>query len=175
MRSFDPSPHTVLRAACLLVLGMGLLAGVVRWRSGGPAENPAYDALSKAHTRRMAADSVALDSARRELAKAQAKTLKAVASIKVLRDTLNIHDTVQVKVFVERADSVVRSCSELSDACERFRVRSDSLVASLRLSQEVLRKQVASLTPSKPRRFLAASWPVVAFVGGVWIGAKVTR
>ena len=169
-------PRTALRWGLWLLLGLLLALGVRALTASGPAEHdPSRDILAADLARRMHANSLALDSARRELARAQSKVERHVAGYKPARDTLNIHDTVQVKVFVERADSVVRSCTALAESCDRFRVRADSTIAGLRLDRDRWRLEAEHARPSGFDLFVRRTLPVVGFVAGVWVGSKVTQ
>jgi hypothetical protein len=98
-----------------------------------------------------------------------------VIRYKTLRDTLRLTDTVAVREFVERADSVVRSCSALAVSCDAFRVRADSTIAGLRLDRDRWRLQAEAATPSGFDRFVRRTLPVVAFVGGIYVGSRVVR
>lgn len=169
------SPERALRWGVRLLLGLLVLLALRAITPSGGDDNPAYDALVRAHTRKMATDSVALDSARQALRQSSARTLTSVTRYLRFRDTVNIHDTTQIKVFVERADSVVKSCSELAESCDRFRVRADSVIAGLRLDRERLRLQLDQSRPSTLDLFVRRTLPVVGFVAGVWVGSKVSR
>lgn len=173
MRSLDP--RVVLRVGCYCLLGVLLALGVRALAAGDPAENPAYSALSKAHTRRMVADSVALVQAHEALAAAQSRTARTITQYRSHRDTLRITDTIAVKEFVARADSVVRSCSELSNACERFRVRAESSLASLRLDRDRWRQMAEDSRPNAISRFVRRTLPVVTFGLGLYVGARAVR
>lgn len=91
-----------------------------------------------------------------------------------IRDTLNVTDTVQVIRFVERADSVVRACTELQSSCERFRVHADSVIADLSVENAALKAAIPK-PPGKIRRvFLQMKAPLI-FAAGLYIGAKAVR
>lgn len=143
-------PPKALRYGCAFVGVLLLLAIIFRLgHAPDTSDNPAYDALVKAHTRRMAADSVALDSAKQALATSHTQVTRAVTRYQTLRDTFNIHDTLQVIVFRERADSVKRSCTALDNSCDRFRVRADSSLASLTTDRDFWRDRFEHAKPSK--------------------------
>jgi hypothetical protein len=167
-------PRTALRIGVWVLLGL-LLALGVRSLGDRPDDNPAYDALSKAHTRRMAADSVALVSAREALVTAQGRVATHIATYRTIRDTLRLSDTVAVRVFVERADSVVRSCSALAVSCDQFRVRADSTIAGLRLDRDRWRLAAESARPSGLRLAWDRVKVPLAFVAGAYVGSRVVR
>jgi hypothetical protein len=158
---------------CVLVLLLGV--GMVRGCAPDPTDNPAYDALSRTLTRRIRADSLALDSARVALAVADKSVTHTVTRYHTLRDTLHLTDTLWVKAVVASADSVVRACTELQTSCQRFRVTAESTIADLRTEREALQAAVKASRPSKLDGFVRRALPVVGFVAGVWVGSKVTR
>jgi hypothetical protein len=123
----------------------------------------------------MAADSVALVSAREALATAQSRVTDHVIRYKTLRDTLRLTDTIAVREFVTRSDSVVRSCSALAVSCDAFRVRADSTIAGLRLDRDRWRLEAEHLKPSRFDSFVRRTLPIVAFVGGVYVGARAVK
>ena len=53
-----------------------------------------------------------------------------VASVRTLRDTLRITDTLQVIAYVARTDSALQACTELASSCSSFRLTADSLLKS---------------------------------------------
>lgn len=94
---------------------------------------------------------------------------------RTIRDTLNIHDTVQVIRFVARADSVVRACTELQSSCALFRVRADSVIAGLTTERDALTAEVKALHPSRVGRLWGQVKVPAAFLAGAWIGSRVVR
>lgn len=172
------SPLDPTRALRYAVWGLSvLILGGLALRIGfTPRESdPARDILAVDLARRMHADALALDSARVALVRDQAQTVRQLARYSGLRDTLVITDTVAVREFVQRADSVVRSCTELSESCERFRVRADSSLASLTLDRDRWRHVAEDSRPNAMSQFVHRTLPVVAFVGGVWLGSRAVR
>ena len=172
------TPAVVFRLGCYVVLGIFLVLAVGRCQPPDD-ENPAYDAIVVALNRRIAADAVALDAARKALAEQQSAVRTSLVRYAVIRDTLVITDTASVKVFVAQADSVVRSCRQLSESCDQFRVRADSSLAGLSLDRDRWRLEATSLRaksrPSTLDLFVRRTLPVLAFVGGVYVGSQVTR
>lgn len=167
-------PPTPIRftAYAIVLLAFGLC---VSRPSNDGADNPAYDALAKAHTRRMVADSLALADAQEKLVRHEAVASRQIVKYRTVRDSLVITDTVKVKEFVERADSVVRSCTDLQNSCERFRVRAESSLAGLRLDRDRWRLTAESLRPSRLDLFVRRTLPVLAFAGGIYVGSRVVR
>lgn len=156
-------PRLILRVAFYCVAGLLIALGVRSLRPSVPAENPAYDALVAALNRKMAGDSVALDSARVALATAHASVTRTVTRYQALRDTLNIHDTLQVIVFRDRADSLKRSCTQLDNSCERLRVRADSVIADVTLDRNRWKLSAESLKPGRFDR--VKEWGIRALIG----------
>ena len=70
---------------------------------------------------------------------------------------------------------MVRSCTELSESCSAFRVRAESSLVSLRLDRDRWRLTAESERPSGLSLFVRRTLPVLAFVGGIYVGARVTR
>lgn len=151
--------------------GLLLLAVVLRLGASAPPDDPARDILAADLARRMHANALALDSARTQLARGRARVTETVIRYQTVRDSLVITDTVKVKVFVQAADSMQRRCTEHVESCDRFRVRADSSLASLSTDRDFWKARYEHAKPSRWRGVL----PYVAFVGGVWVGSKVTR
>ena len=107
----------LLAATAIVVLG-------VQW--GGAIGRNAVLAASEASTRHSLDSLRTVAQAVDTIYRTETVTLRRVDTAYVrLRDTLNVHDTIQVKVFVERADSVVKACSLLQLTCaERHTVDS---------------------------------------------------
>lgn len=61
------------------------------------------------------------------------KVRYAISRLDTLRDTLLTHltDTVLVKEYVTRADSVAKACTELSNDCAAFRAYASQTIAAL--------------------------------------------
>ena len=100
-----------------------------------------------------------------------------VTSVKELRDTLNIRDTIQVLVYLERADSALNACTELANSCALFKVTADSLIASQRteLGWWVTHdKGHHSLrTRLRDRVGLTLGWGAAIAGGQVYVGPQV--
>ena len=173
MRALDP--RTVLHVFWLGLAGLCLTLGVVRWWPAPSPENPAYDALSQALSRRIAADSLALDSAQVRLRAAAEGTTATITRYVKLRDTLRISDTVAVKVYVQHADSVVRACTALVESCGQFRVRAESTIADLRLDRDRWKRATESLQPSGLERVWSRVRVPLAFGVGLYAGSRVVR
>lgn len=159
------------RLPLLGLVAVGVCVALWVGRTPDPLDNPAFDALARAHGRKMAADAAALDSATHRVARDTVRVRSVIAHYDTLRDTLNIHDTVQVKVIVAKADSVVRACSDLVLSCVARSRIADSVIADLRLDNDVLR----AARPTGLRKFWNDVKVPLAFVGGVIVGVKVTR
>ena len=157
-------PPALGRYAVLVGLGILLVLLAVRSPSD-PLDNPAFDALSRAHSRKMAAQAVALDSARTQVVHDTVRVAFAVHEYRTLRDSLRITDTVQVKVFVAKADSVVRSCTALVESCALFRVRAESSLAGLTLDRDVWKAVAESRKPSRWSR--VQEWGIRLGIGYV--------
>ena len=71
-----------------------------------------------------------------------------VDRVRTLRDTLNVTDTIQVLVYLERADSALDACSEFVTSCERLRVAADSTVRSLEAERDAIRQYAESVKPA---------------------------
>jgi hypothetical protein len=123
----------------------------------------------------MAADAQALREARTALAASQDTVTRTITRYRTLRDTLNIRDTVQVKVYVQRADSVVRSCTGLLSSCALYHVRAESVIAGLQTENDALAAEVKALHPSRLRTAWSRIRLPLAFVGGVWVGSRIVR
>lgn len=171
------TPAVVWRLVIYVAVGILIALGIRSLRPSVPAENPAYDALVAALNRKMAGDSLSLDSARVALAKSSINAGRTIVRYRTARDTVLQHltDTVRVKEYVARADSVVRSCSELLSVSSLYATRCDSAQASLRLDRDRWKLSAESLKPGRFDGFVRRALPVVAFVGGVYIGSRVTR
>lgn len=168
-------PRLALRVGFYALLGVLLTLGVRALRAPGPAENPAYDALVVALNRRIVADSVSLADANEKLVRHEQVASRTITKYREIRDTFRITDTVAVKEFVQRADSAVRSCTELVESCATFRVRAESSLAGLTLDRDRWKLTAESLKPSGFDRFVRRTLPVVMFVAGAYVGSRVTR
>lgn len=160
---------------CGLVFAGLVLAALVLRPAPASLDNPAYDALVRAHSRKLAAQAVALDSARVALTEQQTTVTRTVTKYRAIRDTLNIHDTVQVKVFVAQADSTVRACSALAESCDVFRVRAESSLAGLALDRDRWKLAHDAQRPSGLRRAWDRVKVPLAFTAGLYVGAKAVR
>ncbi len=148
------------------LIGAAFLGVLVLWlheRRAVDYSNDAYDALAKVYNRRMVADSLALDSARVQLSVKTIQVTHDVYRYHTLRDTLNIHDTVQVAAFVQRADSVVRSCQELQNSASFFVSRCDSAQSSLRIDRDLWKTRYEGSRPSRWES--AKEWGIRAGIG----------
>jgi hypothetical protein len=94
---------------------------------------------------------------------------------RTIRDTLNIRDTVQVRVFVERSDSVVRACTELQNACQQYRVRAESVIADLHVENDALRAEVKAIHGSRIVNVWNKIKLPLAFTAGVYAGSRIVR
>lgn len=107
----------------LVAVGAALL-----WLDHGTdvAENPAYDAIVAAHSRALAARR---DSTREEVATADSAVTRTLVRYHTIRDTLNIHDTAQVKVFVKVAAGLADSVQTLQRTIADDRRATNDLLA----------------------------------------------
>ena len=165
-----PRARLLAYAGCLAV---GL--SVLLWpsHSGAPT---AYDAqLRTIWHRKMAADAQALREARAAVAHDSLHVAAVVYRYRTIRDTLDVHDTVQVTRFVARADSVVRACTELQSSCALFRQRADSVIAGLQTENDALAAEVKASHGSRLGNAINHLKVPVAFLAGAWIGSRVVR
>lgn len=135
------------RESLIAVLIVGLIASCV-----SRDHRIAARAVAQEHSRQ--ADSV-LGVVTPRLAKVETlfvrdtvKVRVAINHVTVLRDTLLLHltDTVMVKEYVARTDSVVQACTELSNDCATFRSLATQKIAAL---ETKLAAQPAMHQPSK--------------------------
>lgn len=155
-------PARALRCA---VWGLVLIGGLLALRVGPASrdDDPARDILAVDLARRAHANALALDSARKALVQDTRQVARTIVRYSEIRDTLNLTDTVQVRVFVQRADSVVRSCIQLSESCDRFRVRADSSMATLTTDRDFWK---ARYEHAKPSRWDGVKeWGIRALIG----------
>lgn len=151
------------------------LAGLLLLRQPAADCGPYCAAIIQAHTRQMAADAQALQVARASMRHDSIQVERTVYHYRDFRDTFQLTDTVQVKVFVARADSVVRACTELQSSCALFRVRAESVIAGLTQEHDALAASVAASRPSRVGRAWASVRLPLAFVAGAWVGSRVVR
>lgn len=102
-----------------------------------------------------------------EVSKAQpvAETVRVrVASVRTIRDSLlvNLWDTVLVKEFVVRTDTLRVACIACATRLDSLRLTSDSTIHALRVQVEAL----------QPSRWDRVKGPAL-FVGGLVLGAFV--
>lgn len=84
------------------------------------------------------------------------RVFRTIYKYQTLRDTLDIHDTVQVKVFVAASDSVRRVCTDLKTSCQRALASADSLLKSERAVNAILMAQRPSKAGTWAKLGLAA-------------------
>jgi hypothetical protein len=84
----------------------------------------------------------------------------------LLRDTLRITDTVQVRNFVRFADSTVHACTEALSSCDSVRAAKDSLIAAQN-------RVIKGLTKQRPGLFAKIGGKLIPFAGGLIVGALV--
>lgn len=166
------TPAILWRCLIYVALGCGIAVGV-RSCPTSRDDDPSRDILAVALARRMHADALAYDSARVALNRASARSQTMIARYSEIRDTLNIHDTLQVIVFRDRADSVKRSCVELDNSCSRFRVRADSSIADLTLDRDRWKRATESLQPSRWDGVKTWAIRIVIGVGAFKLGQSV--
>lgn len=133
----------LLVTGCVGLVGVHAL-GVVRWPDGS---DPYAAALIRAHTRKMAADQDSLAAARARLAQAGGTVVRTITRYRTLRDTLNLHDTTQVKVFVDRADAVAGSCTDFLSKCEQYRQHAETVIADLTLDRDAWKAKADAPDP----------------------------
>jgi hypothetical protein len=100
-----------------------------------------------------------------------------IASVKTLRDTLRIADTVAVKEYLERTDSALNACTELANSCTLFRATADTLIASQRTQIEWWVKHDkphhSLRTKLRERIGLTVGYGVTSAGGQVYVGPQV--
>lgn len=170
----NPDPTRALRYA---VWGLVLIGGLVALRVGPPTpdDDPARDILAVDLARRAHANTLALDAAQKALAAATIHVTRDVFKYREIRDTLRLTDTVAVRETLVRADSVVRSCIQLSESCDRFRVRAESSLATLTLDRDFWKARYEQAKPGRFDAFVRRTLPVVAFGAGLYVGARAVR
>ncbi len=92
---------------------------------------------------------------------------KTRESVVTLRDTLNIHDTTEVKVFVERATEAVNDCTALLSSCK---ARGDGLLAQL--TQERAKTVAAPFVAPGSCVATGATWGLVGVGLGFFAGRR---
>ena len=80
-------------------------------------------------------------------------------AVKTLHDTLNIHDTTQVKVYIERATAAINSCTDLMSTCQ-------AKVANLEAQLAAERSKTVVAPLVSPRSCFASN----SLVGVVGVG-----
>ena len=70
----------------------------------------------------------------------------AITRLRTLRDTLNIHDTVQVMHYTWLSDSIASACTEALSACDSTRAAKDAVIAAQNAKIKLLLHQ-----PRAPR------------------------
>jgi hypothetical protein len=172
-------PVDQLRRMVLLVVGgcLVILAAVLAVRSpADPLDNPAYTALSRAHTRKLASQAAALDSARTALVQHTAQTGRTLVRYSTIRDSVFVPvshtDTVEVLAklprFLTASDSLHDACTSLVESCAVFRVRADSSISGLMLDRDLWKGIAESRKPS--RWDVVREWGIRA--GVFYLGVK---
>lgn len=122
-------------AAVLLALTLWHANNVHQQRIG------AMEASLKAERMKGAQLSAAYAKAKEVVRVDTLRVVRTIYKYQTLRDTLDIHDTVQVKVFVAASDSVRRVCTDLKTSCQRALASADSLLQSERRVNAILMHQ----------------------------------
>lgn len=138
-----------LRPYLIAAAFLGVIALWLHSRREVDYSNDAYDALAKVYNRRMVADSLALDSARVQLSAKSEQVTRDVVKYRTIRDSFDIHDTAQVIVFRDRADSLVRSCMELQPAAALVVSDCAAAQSSLRIDRDLWKTRFEGSKPSK--------------------------
>ena len=124
-----------------LVAAVGLLALVIHANNAHQREIGALQASLKAERAHGAQLSAEYVRAKTIVKTDTLRLFRTVYKYQQLRDTLDIHDTVQVKVFVAASDSVRKVCTDLKPSCQRALASADSLLQSERAVNAILMHQ----------------------------------
>lgn len=100
----------------------------------------------------------------------KADTVWRVAKARVDSVPFDVHDTIQVLVYRERAEVALAACTELANACDVFHRTADSTITA---KDHVIQSWAKIAEANKPS-LLQRSWPLM-FVLGVVVGAKASR
>jgi hypothetical protein len=163
-----------VRPLLLALVGIVAVGILLAWPARS-LDNPAYDALSHALTRRIAADSVALGAASVAVQHDSVRVTHNIDYYTAIRDTITLTDTVRVKEALAAADSVVGACTELQVSCSVLRVRAESSVAGLTLDRDRWKLEAEHLTPGKWDRLWGRIRMPLAFGLGAYLGARAVR
>lgn len=94
---------------------------------------------------------------------------RQVTKLEQLRDTLRITDTVQVKEFIQRADSTVRACFAVVQSCEQKDSAHKAIEAGLRKQNEALK----ALIPGRTEKIISAvKWLAAGTVVGLAVSHR---
>jgi cytoskeletal protein RodZ len=94
---------------------------------------------------------------------------RQVTKLEQLRDTLRITDTVQVKEFIQRADSTVRACFAVVQSCEQKDSAHKVIEAGLRKQNEALK----ALIPGRTEKIITAvKWLTAGTVVGLAVSHR---
>lgn len=89
---------------------------------------------------------------------------KEVTKWRVVRDSLVITDTVQVRVALDQADSTIKACFDVVHTCEQKDSAHKVIEAGLHRQNEALK----SLVPGKTEKIItAAKWLAIGTVVGL--------
>lgn len=91
-----------------------------------------------------------------------------VVRYELLRDTLRISDTVQVREFVRLADSTVHACTAALSSCDSVRMAKDSLIASQN-------KVIQGLIKQRPGLFAKVGGKLIPFAAGIVAGVLINK
>lgn len=104
----------------------------------------ARERLDRRNERRSHRQAVSIVQA--ELAKAKTDVrvdsvdvVRSVTRLKTLRDTLNIHDTLQVLEYITRTDTVIQRCLACTVSASRLRAAADSVDAKWKVAYDAVR------------------------------------
>ena len=164
-----------------LIAFLLVLLGVQAFRLRGAQNALAEAELMPQHQAAVAA-AAKVDTVKIQLQGATQLVTRTIKSIRT--DTLVLRPTTaaetvtvvrEVPVLVAQLDTLKRACSALSVSCQDYRLSAERRFAADSLEKVSLATALHGARPSR----LGAAWSAVkmplAFIGGVYVGARVVR